>query len=31
MKMGYGEDFLIDGGFGVIGGWTRYHERYHGF
>jgi len=29
--MGYGIDFLIGGRFGVIGGWTKYHEGYHKF
>jgi hypothetical protein len=29
--MGYGKDFLLGEGFGVIMNWTRYHERYHGF
>ncbi len=29
--MGWGKDFLINGGFGVIGGWAGYHERYHKF
>jgi hypothetical protein len=29
--MGYGKDFLLGEGFGVITSWIRYHEGYHGF
>ncbi len=29
--MGQGKDFLLGGGFGVIGGWIGYHEGYHNF
>jgi len=29
--MGQGKDFLLGGGFGAIGGWIGYHERYHEF
>jgi len=29
--MGYSKNFLLGGGFGVIGDWTRYHKGYHKF